>query len=97
MVSCRVARGREDTTMVRIWLLCGAVLALPGAVIVAAESGAMPVPTSSVFDLMQTAIVPASDTLWGIENPQTDAEWQVFVDAAQILVDAGQSLRAGGT
>jgi cytochrome c556 len=51
----------------------------------------------SVNDLMVTVITPATDTLWGIEDPQSDAEWQVFLEAADVVIAAGNQLKAGGT
>ena len=56
-----------------------------------------PVPTMSVNDLMITVVTPATDTLWGIEDPQTDEDWQVFVDAANAVIDAGETIKVGGT
>jgi cytochrome c556 len=56
-----------------------------------------PVPTMSIMDLMVTVITPATDTLWGIEDPQTDEEWQVFIDAANVVIEAGKTVKAGGT
>ena len=54
-------------------------------------------PGLSVYDRMVTVIAPATDTLWGIEDPQSDADWQVFVDAANVVIDSGNALLAGGT
>jgi len=56
-----------------------------------------PVPVMSIMELMTTVITPATDTLWGIEDPQTDEEWQVFVDAANVVIDAGKIIKVGGT
>ena len=56
-----------------------------------------PQPTMSINDLMITVIAPATDTIWGIEDPQTDAEWQVFIDAAEKIMSAGEVVKAGGT
>ena len=39
-------------------------------------------PSTTIMDLMLTVVAPATDTLWGIEDPRSDAEWQVFIDAA---------------
>lgn len=60
-------------------------------------SSAAPVPTMSVNDLMITAIAPATDTLWGIEDPQSDEDWQVYVDAADAVIEAGRIVKVGGT
>ena len=56
-----------------------------------------PAPAMSVNDLMMTVVTPATNTLWGIENPQTDADWQVFIDAADEVIAAGRSMKLGGT
>ena len=56
-----------------------------------------PVPTMSINDLMVTVVTPATDTLWGIEDPQTDEDWQVFIDAADIVIEAGKTIKVGGT
>ena len=45
---------------------------------------------------MVTVVAPATDTLWGIEDPQSDQEWQVFIDAANAVIGAGAALRQGG-
>lgn len=46
--------------------------------------------------LMTDTVTPASDIIWGVEDPQTDAEWQVLDDAAVTLVDAFEATRKGG-
>jgi len=55
------------------------------------------VPTMSINDLMVTVVTPATDTLWGIEEPQTDEDWQVFIDAANIVIETGKTIKVGGT
>ena len=62
-----------------------------------ADDDALPTPTMSVNDLMVTVVTPATDTLWGIDDPQTDEEWQVFIDAANAVIEAGRTIKAGGT
>ena len=51
----------------------------------------------SVNDLMIEIVTPATNTLWGIEDPQTDADWQTFIDAADLVVEAGRTIKVGGT
>lgn len=51
----------------------------------------------SVNDIMVNVITPATNTIWGIENPQTDEEWQVFIDAASQVIDAATRIKKGGT
>ena len=61
------------------------------------QADSAPVPTMSVNDLMVTIVTPATDTLWGIEDPRSDEEWQVFIDAAEVVIDAGKTMKVGGT
>ncbi len=81
-------------------LLCtltlGAMAAM--AAIAAAGQDVPPAdPEMSVNDLMITLITPATNTLWGIEDPQTAEDWQVFIDAADLVIDAGRTIKVGGT
>lgn len=52
---------------------------------------------ASIMELMTVIITPASDTLWGVDDPQTDAEWQVLTDAANTLIAAFEQAKTGGT
>ena len=74
-------------------LLC---LLLAASAILADEEE-LPTPTMSVNDLMVTIVTPATNTLWGIEDPQGDEEWQVFIDAANAVIEAGRTIKVGGT
>ncbi len=56
-----------------------------------------PTPTMSVNDLMITVVAPATDAIWGIDDPQTDEDWQVYIDTADAVIDASRTLRIGGT
>lgn len=47
--------------------------------------------------LMTDAITPASDIIWGVEDPQTDEEWQVLDDAAGTLMEVFEATRDGGS
>ncbi len=78
---------------VRFWMLL--TLSLCSFALVAAEPDAGP--AGSVNNLMLTVITPATDTIWGIEDPQTDEEWQVFIDAAAQVIDAAQQIKNGGS
>lgn len=51
----------------------------------------------SVNDLMLTVVAPATDVLWGIDDPVTDEDWQVYIDAADTVIAAGTGLKKGGT
>ncbi|MDH3440736.1 MAG: hypothetical protein OEM63_08300 [Gammaproteobacteria bacterium] len=53
-------------------------------------------PAMSVNDLMVNVVTPATNTLWGIEDPQTAEDWQVFIDAADVVIEAGRTMKAGG-
>ena len=86
----------EDIPM-KITFSCLAATILLIAAQVATSGDEDPVPTMSVNDLMVTVITPATDTLWGIEDPQTDEDWQVFIDAANTVIDAGETIKVGGT
>ncbi len=54
-------------------------------------------PNASVLAVMTDIVTPATNTIWGIEDPQTDEEWQVFIDAAADLIDAAEQIKAGGS
>lgn len=56
-----------------------------------------PEPAMSVNDLMVTVITPATDIIWGIDDPQTADDWQVFIDAANVVIEAGETIKVGGT
>ena len=53
--------------------------------------------TASVNELMVEVIAPATDTLWGAEDPQTDAEWQSLADAANEVIRISTLIKAGGS
>ncbi len=71
------------------------LLTLCAVAIIAAEPDTRP--SASVNDIMQAVITPATNTIWGIEDPQTEAEWQVFIDAAAQVIDAATRIKAGGS
>jgi hypothetical protein len=50
----------------------------------------------SVNDIMISVIAPATNTLWGIDDPQTDADWQVFIDAADAVIETATDIKDGG-
>jgi len=83
--------------MLRFTALCTVCLLQIGCQGGAADDAQPPVPTMSVNDLMVTIVTPATDTLWGIEDPQTDEDWQVFIDAANVVIEAGETIKVGGT
>lgn len=67
------------------------------AVVAFARDDEAAMPAMSINDLMLTIITPATNTLWGIEDPQTAEDWKVFIDAADVVIEAGQSMKLGGT
>jgi hypothetical protein len=50
----------------------------------------------SVNDIMISVIAPATNTLWGIDDPQTGADWQVFIDAADAVIETAIDIKDGG-
>lgn len=73
------------------------LLTLVGCQQATSQSAQEPLPTMSINELMITVVTPATDTLWGIEDPQSDADWQVFIDAANLVIEAGETIKVGGT
>lgn len=57
---------------------------------------AAPVVATPIMEMMVVTITPATDTLWGVEDPQTDAEWQVLDDAAASVIATFEKVRKGG-
>lgn len=76
------------------WAATTGILA---AVVALGQVNDTAMPTMSVNDLMITVVAPATDTIWGIDDPQTDEDWQVYIDAADAVIDASRTLRIGGT
>ena len=50
----------------------------------------------SINELMTDVVTPASNTLWSVEDPQTDTQWLVFINAASQLIAAGERIKRGG-
>jgi len=71
------------------------VLTLFAFTLIAAEPD--PGPPDSVNNLMLTVITPATNTIWGVEDPQTDEEWQVLIDAAAQIIDVSRQIKNGGS
>jgi hypothetical protein len=63
----------------------------------AVDDGTAVSPAASVNDLMIDVITPASNTLWGVDDPSTDAQWQELADAAMLIIEAAESFRIGGS
>ncbi len=69
-------------------------LGICGSTIITAQP--VEIQPGSVNDIMVNIVTPVTNTIWGIEDPQTDEEWQVYIDAAEQLVDAATRIKAGG-
>jgi hypothetical protein len=50
----------------------------------------------TILELMAATVTPASDTLWGVEDPQTNEEWQVLDAAAEEIIKAFEQAKLGG-
>lgn len=53
-------------------------------------------PLLSVKDIMNALITPATTTIWGAYQLETDAEWQEVRNAALSVIAAGNLLSFGG-
>jgi hypothetical protein len=93
----RPSQDPEERQMTRTFWLVFSALISSACSSGGSQDDAAPVPTMSINDLMVAVITPATDVLWGIEDPQTDEEWQVFIDAAEVVIDAGKTIKVGGT
>ncbi|MBT3425250.1 MAG: hypothetical protein HOL98_13445 [Gammaproteobacteria bacterium] len=51
----------------------------------------------TIKEVMESIIVPASDTLWAADDPQTEEEWQILEDAAIRTIAARYLMDLGGT
>ena len=51
----------------------------------------------SVYEVMQSIITPATDTIWGVEDPQSDEEWQQIEFAANTVIVAATQIKQGGS
>ena len=54
-----------------------------------------PAPETTILQLMVEDITQDSDIIWGIEDPQTDEDWQVFEDAAVRLIESFNKIETG--
>jgi len=53
--------------------------------------------SGTIMDIMVVTITPATDILWGVDDPQTDEDWQVLDDAAVTVIEAFERTRNGGS
>ena len=78
-------------------ILISTTLLLVAATVSVGQDTSMPEVTSgTIMETMVVTVTPASDIIWGVEDPQTDEEWQVLDDAAVTLMKAFEATRAGG-
>ena len=54
-------------------------------------------PETTIMEEMVVTITPATDTLWGVDDPQTDEEWRVLDDAARTVIQSFEKIRNGGS
>jgi len=54
-------------------------------------------PETSINELMVEVVAPATDTLWGVADPQTDSEWEALDDAADEVILTFRAIKLGGT
>jgi len=52
--------------------------------------------SGSIMEVMVITITPATDILWGVDDPQADEDWQVLDDAAVTVIEAFERTRNGG-
>jgi len=52
--------------------------------------------SGSIMEIMVITITPATDILWGVDDPQSDEDWQVLDDAAVTVIEAFERTRNGG-
>ena len=53
-------------------------------------------PLLTVKEIMNGIITPATTTIWGAYQLETEAQWQEVANAALAVIGAGDLLRAGG-
>jgi len=79
-------------------ILISTALLLVATTLSVGQDNSMPEVTSAtIMEAMVVIITPASDIIWGVEDPQTNEEWKVLDDAAVTLMEAFEATRAGGT
>lgn len=54
-------------------------------------------PSVSIMEVMQKVITPATNTLWGVDNPQTDEDWLPLEEAALTTLVAADLTAFGGS
>ena len=72
------------------------IMATACALLLAAGSSAQMEPELTVKQIMNALITPATTTIWGAYELQSDAEWQEVGNAALAVIAAGNLLGSGG-
>ena len=54
-------------------------------------------PQLTVKEIMNAMITPATNTIWGAYQLQSDGEWQAVEDAALVVIGAANLLAHGGS
>lgn len=79
-------------------ILCTGIFILTACDSGAPPDNATPPPAEkSILELMTAVITPATDTLWGAYDPQTEEEWQSLDEAAVVVIDTFEAIRDGGS
>jgi cytochrome c556 len=60
------------------------------------DEGSAAITSGTIMEVMVITITPATDILWGVDDPQTDEDWQVLDDAAVTVIEAFELTRNGG-
>lgn len=76
-------------------LRCALILPVLLHPLAAPAQDTLPQPT--VLEVMERVITPASDILWGADDPQTGAEWDALENAALSITALAAFLDAGGS
>lgn len=74
--------------------IIAAIIVLLGSSSIGQE--APEVMSGTIMELMVITVTPASDILWGADDPQSAEEWATLDDAAVALIDAFEKARDGG-
>ncbi len=53
-------------------------------------------PELSIDEAMVTIVTPATNALWGVGDPQSDAEWQALAAAADATREVAEQMKRGG-
>lgn len=75
-------------------LLCGAILLQLCA---CSTSESREEAVISVYEVMISIMTPATDAIWGVEDPQSDEEWAIIENAANTVIVAATQIKRGGS